>query len=531
MSITNATEYGLVYTPDETAALGRLARERGLGFHVDGARFANAVARLGCAPADLTWRAGVDALSFGFVKNGGLSAEALVFFRPELAAATLYRRKRAGHLLSKGRYLAAQILAMLEDDLWLRNARAANRSAARLAEAAGGRLVLPVEANEVFLKVSPQEAKKLRDQGFDFLRLGPRRGPFGDQLGQRARPDRGARRGDRIAVNQQEGALPAGARPDPVHDHHPDLGLDLDRHQGPARRGAAALVGHLPLHHRLRGDVPLRRRDPRSAPDRAPRATGWRLPSGFPQFVLNFNFVYAAEQHITSGVVAVVFALLLVPNSAFARIFLGHRLSGGFLLGSAIAMAGVALLFVHEMRASTASAGAVAIGIGLTMLGVLSASVANVMQATERMRAFPIVSMLAWGMLYGTIANGLFAFVLHGPPVVESRIGYWLGLIYLGLFASALAFTFYFGVLRADRARPRRLFEPDRADDRDDLLDPVRGLSLVGARRRRRPARSGGPVHRAAGAAAGLRPTSVCVSARWSAFHCIAIRTRVRPDG
>jgi len=129
LSITNATEYGLVYTPDETAAVGETCRSRGLGFHVDGARFANAIASLGCAPADLTWRAGVDALSFGFVKNGGLSAEALIFFRPELREETLYRRKRAGHLLSKGRFLAAQILAMLDDGLWLRNARAANDGA------------------------------------------------------------------------------------------------------------------------------------------------------------------------------------------------------------------------------------------------------------------------------------------------------------------------------------------------------------------------------------------------------------------
>ena len=172
LSITNATEYGLVYAPDEVAALGELCRQRGLGFHVDGARFANAVARLGCAPADLTWRAGVDALSFGFVKNGGMSAEALVFFRKGLREATLYRRKRAGHLLSKGRFLAAQILAMLEGDVWLRNARAANDSAARLAEAAGARLVLPVEANEVFLKVSSDEAARLRGQGFDFYDWG-----------------------------------------------------------------------------------------------------------------------------------------------------------------------------------------------------------------------------------------------------------------------------------------------------------------------------------------------------------------------
>jgi threonine aldolase len=173
LSITNATEYGLVYSPDEVAALGELAKARGLGFHMDGARFANAVARLGCSPADLTWRAGIDALSFGFVKNGGMSGEALIFFSHEHRQSTLYRRKRAGHLLSKGRYLAAQILAMLEGDVWLRNARAANGSAAALAQAAGGRLVLPVEANEIFLKVSPEEAAGLREQGFDFYDWGP----------------------------------------------------------------------------------------------------------------------------------------------------------------------------------------------------------------------------------------------------------------------------------------------------------------------------------------------------------------------
>jgi threonine aldolase len=172
LSITQATEYGLVYTPEEVAALGSLCKARGLGFHMDGARFANAVARLGCHPADLTWRAGVDVLSFGFVKNGGMSAEALIFFDPARAADTLYRRKRAGHLLSKGRYLAAQLLAMLEGDVWLRNARAANGGAARLAAAAGQRLVYPVEANEVFLKVMAQEAASLRKQGFDFYDWG-----------------------------------------------------------------------------------------------------------------------------------------------------------------------------------------------------------------------------------------------------------------------------------------------------------------------------------------------------------------------
>lgn len=172
ISITNATEYGLVYAPAEVAAIGDLARARGLSLHMDGARFANAVAHLGCAPADLTWRAGVDALSFGFVKNGGLGAEALVFFRPGLAAATKRRRKRAGMLFSKGRYLAAQILAMLDDDLWLANARAANAGARRIAAAAAGRLVHPVQANEVFVRLTAAEAARLRAQGFDFYDWG-----------------------------------------------------------------------------------------------------------------------------------------------------------------------------------------------------------------------------------------------------------------------------------------------------------------------------------------------------------------------
>lgn len=172
LSITNATEYGLVYTPDEVRRLGDLARARGYGLHMDGARFANAVAHLGCSPADLTWRAGVDALSFGFVKNGGMSAEALIFFRPGLAEDTLYRRKRSGHLFSKGRFLAAQLLAMLEGGLWLDNARAANRGAALLAQAAGDRLVHPVQANEVFLRLSAEEAAHLRSLGFDFYDWG-----------------------------------------------------------------------------------------------------------------------------------------------------------------------------------------------------------------------------------------------------------------------------------------------------------------------------------------------------------------------
>ena len=173
ISITNATEYGLAYRADEVAAIGELAKQRRLVLHMDGARLANALVSTGDALADMTWRAGVQALSFGFVKNGGLNAEALILFDTELADEIAVRRKRAGHLLSKGRYLAVQLLAMLEGDLWLDNARAANAAAQALATAAPDRLVYPVEANEIFLKVSSDEAERLRAAGFDFYDWGP----------------------------------------------------------------------------------------------------------------------------------------------------------------------------------------------------------------------------------------------------------------------------------------------------------------------------------------------------------------------
>lgn len=172
------------------------------------------------------------------------------------------------------------------------------------------------------------------------------------------------------------------------------------------------------------------------------------LAFGIPQFFFNFNLVYAAEHYITSGLVAVVFALLMVPNSALGWLFLKQKVTGRFMLGSAIALAGVALLFVQEMRSADVSPKEVLIGIGLTLLAVLSASVSNVMQAAERMKTRPIAAMLAWGMVYGVIADAAAAWALHGPPVAEPRFLYWAGLVYLGLFASALAFTFYFGLLR-----------------------------------------------------------------------------------
>ena len=173
LSITNATEYGLTYTAEEVAALGEVAKRHGLAFHMDGARFANAIVSTGSAPADMTWRAGIDAMSFGFVKNGGLNAECIVLFRTELAEEIAIRRKRAGHLSSKGRMLAAQILALLKDGIWLDNARAANAAATAIGNAAGDRLVYPVEANEIFIRADAEEAEALRKEGFDFYDWGP----------------------------------------------------------------------------------------------------------------------------------------------------------------------------------------------------------------------------------------------------------------------------------------------------------------------------------------------------------------------
>ncbi|MFQ5467900.1 MAG: threonine aldolase family protein, partial [Kiloniellaceae bacterium] len=177
ISLTQASEAGTVYTPEETATLAQVARGHGLGVHMDGARFANALAALGCGPAEATWKAGVDALSFGATKNGALGAEAVMLFRPELAATFAYRRKRGGHLFSKMRFLSAQLNAYLDDDLWLRNAAHANAMARRLAEGLtelpGASLLHPVEANEVFARLPEPIIAGLLAAGFAFYRWGP----------------------------------------------------------------------------------------------------------------------------------------------------------------------------------------------------------------------------------------------------------------------------------------------------------------------------------------------------------------------
>jgi threonine aldolase len=174
ISLTQASEAGTVYRAAEIAEIGETARKHGLGLHVDGARFANAVAHLGCAPADITWRAGVDVLSFGATKNGAAAAEAVVFFDRARSAEFGFRRKRGGHLFSKMRFLSAQLEAYLADDLWLRNARHANRMATRLAEGLGtvpgAQLRHPVEANEIFVELPDALIEHLLGKGFQFYR-------------------------------------------------------------------------------------------------------------------------------------------------------------------------------------------------------------------------------------------------------------------------------------------------------------------------------------------------------------------------
>jgi threonine aldolase len=173
LSLTQATELGTVYRTAELAALCELAHRQGVRVHVDGARFANAVAFLGCHPGELSWRAGVDVLSFGATKNGALAAEAVVFFDPALVRDFELRRKRAGALLSKSRYVAAQLLAYLESGVWQRNAERSNRLAQRIGAAAGAALLHPVEANEVFVKLGSARRARLRAAGFEFYDWGP----------------------------------------------------------------------------------------------------------------------------------------------------------------------------------------------------------------------------------------------------------------------------------------------------------------------------------------------------------------------
>ena len=181
VSLTQSTECGTLYNAAEVAAIGEIAKHHGLKLHMDGARFANAVSALGVSPADITWRAGVDILSFGATKNGAMAAEAVILFDHAQAGELAFRRKRAGHLLSKHRFISAQLEAYVTDDLWLRNGAQANAAAARLAAGLGtlpgAYLRYPVEANEIFIELPVGLIQSLLDAGYQFLLWGEEKDP------------------------------------------------------------------------------------------------------------------------------------------------------------------------------------------------------------------------------------------------------------------------------------------------------------------------------------------------------------------
>lgn len=172
---------------------------------------------------------------------------------------------------------------------------------------------------------------------------------------------------------------------------------------------------------------------------------------GLFQFSGNFLFVYHAELYVTSGIVAMMFGLLMVPNSLLARLFIGERTSGGFWIGSGVAIVGVSLLLLHEWRANPNAGvvgGNVGLGIILAMLGILAASVANVIQANPTGRGVPMVSLLAWAMLYGTLFDLGFAFLTAGPPPFPTSANYWGGIVYLALIGSVITFPLHYNLVR-----------------------------------------------------------------------------------
>jgi drug/metabolite transporter (DMT)-like permease len=179
------------------------------------------------------------------------------------------------------------------------------------------------------------------------------------------------------------------------------------------------------------------------------REHGFAAVYGVAQYCLNYYFVYLGERTVTSGLVAVAFALLVVPNALFAWVFLKQGLSRAFLLGSGVAMVGLLLLFSHELASAPASRATILIGIAWSLAAVLFSSIANVMQGSRAAGAIPVPTLIAWGMAWGSLFNCAGAWVIDGPPVLDPHPSYWLGTLYLALIGSALAFSCYFAVIRA----------------------------------------------------------------------------------
>ncbi|MET0372089.1 MAG: EamA family transporter [Sphingobium sp.] len=173
---------------------------------------------------------------------------------------------------------------------------------------------------------------------------------------------------------------------------------------------------------------------------------------GLAQFVLNFNFVYRAEYYLTSGVVAVIYAMLLIPNSILAFLVFRQPVGPPFIVGSVVAMAGISLMLAHE--ASGVAPDEVMLGVAFALAGLLSASSANVMQGTQIARRLPMVSSLAWAMLIGAAIDALFAWFTAGPPVIDMRMGYLAGIAWLGIAGSVVTFPLYFRLIQRMGAGP-----------------------------------------------------------------------------
>jgi drug/metabolite transporter (DMT)-like permease len=171
------------------------------------------------------------------------------------------------------------------------------------------------------------------------------------------------------------------------------------------------------------------------------------LALGLAQFSLNFNFVYRAEHHLTSGIVAVLFGLLMLPNALFGRAVLGTPITRGFVIGTGIGLGGIALMLLHEARIAPPG-GKVGLGALLTVCGILSASVANVLQATAPARRQPILALLAWAMMWGALIDVIVAWVTSGAPLLPTSPRYWAGVAYLGLIGSVVTFPLYFALVR-----------------------------------------------------------------------------------
>lgn len=206
---------------------------------------------------------------------------------------------------------------------------------------------------------------------------------------------------------------------------------------------------------------------------------------GIAQFFCNFQFVYRAEMHLTSGLVAVFYALLMVPNAVLASVFLKERIAPRFLAGSLVAMAGIALLMVHEYRVAPPE-GRIGLGIVLACAGLMSASAANILQANAVGRAQPVVPLIAWSMLWGTLADAAYSLAFAGPPVFDTRWEYLAGILYLAIMGSVVTFPLYFVLIRqlgAGRAAYNGVAVPVVAMALSTLFEGYRwtGLAIGGA--------------------------------------------------